>query len=445
MRHGCRAWVPFALLAVLGRAAAGAAVADEAPLANQPGAVEPLALAPPVPIAAFPSLALQPNSALLWQAPSLPISERSLAPSAATPRPALGLPLEGLDAPTEDIRLGQVPGRDRDGGSGPRAQAGGSDVVDDETGAAGAAKLFDGGGQEPRGTGSAEASFEERALRIRAASTFKFSTGPRSRSVLDWRQKTIDGLPAEEIGSLGRANAGVYRYSRDGRRRVLKILTQTVEEDYPEDYPDYPAEVQLRGGAVGSVFGAPRILRTGTIRNGRYEDYFIEMEELFPGTPSRAFKDALRSRDKAAWVKGLSHPGAGGVPPVVRIARMIVEVMEHGVVPYDGDILVTEDGRVAWIDANFWAVDESALFPAHRDKLLRETNHFLRSFAEDPATGRIFAREFLSALKRSRRIPDETKDAVLKNWVERDAESLKAVGLSGPAALRSFYDGLGRS
>jgi hypothetical protein len=440
MRRGRRAWLSLALLAALGRAAASAAVADEAPLTNQPGAAGPLALAPPLQITGFPSLAIQPDPALLWQSPSFQISERSPAPTAAMPHLAPGLTLEGDGASPEIIRDDEQLGGDHGGTSRSRSQdAGDSNILDDKAGAAEAARLFDGGRDRP-----AEPSFEERALRIRAVSAFKFATGPRSLSVLDWRQKTIDGLPAEEIGSLGRANAGVYRYTRDGRPRILKILTQTVEEDFPEDYPDYPAEVQLRAGAVGSVFGAPRILRTGTIRNGRYEDYFIEMEELFPGTPSRAFKDALRSRDKAAWLKSLSRPGAEGEAPVVRIARMIVEVMEHGVVPYDGDILVTEDGRVAWIDANFWAVDENTRFPAHRDKLLRETGHFLRSFAQDPATGRIFAREFLSALKRSRRIPDEIKDAVMKNWLEHDVEPLKAVGISGPAALTSFYDGLDR-
>ncbi|MFI5350600.1 MAG: hypothetical protein ACHQ2Z_13720 [Elusimicrobiota bacterium] len=415
MRPGPRAWLFLALLAGLGRAAfGGAAAADEAALARLPDTAGSIPLAAPAPITQFSALALSPSFA---------------APAALVPIAQPDIPLALPAAAVEERASAPEPGS----ALRPRSEVPDGDAA---SAPAGAGKLFDGGVEAP------DAVFQERQRAVRAAATFKFSTGPRGRSVLDWRKNTIDGLPAEEINGFGQANAGVLRYVRDGSRRVLKVLTQTIEEDYPEDYPDYPAEVQLRAGAVGAVFGAPRILRTGTIRNGPYENYFIEMEERFSGEHSRGFKDALNSPGKEAWVKSLSRPARSGEAPVARIARMIVEVMEHGVVPYDGDFLVAEDGRVSWIDANFWAIDENAGFPKHRAKLLRETNYFLRSFAADPATGRIFMREFLAALKHSRRIPGKIKDAVLENWVERDSASLEAVGISGPTMLRAFYDGL---
>ena len=419
MRLSPRAWLALALLAASGRASLGAAVADEAPLPRLPGAAGSIPLAAPAPITQFSALALSPSFA---------------APAALVPisQPEIPLALPAAAAPGSAL---QPRGEAKDGGAA-------STPAGAEAESAGSEKLFDGGIAPLDEVSAPDPAFEARERGIRAAATFKFSTGPRGRSVLDWRKNTIDGLPSKEIDGFGQANAGVLRYVRDGGRRVLKVLTQTIEEDYPEDYPDYPAETQLRGGAVGAVFGAPRILRTGTIRNGPYENYFIEMEERFPGEHSRGFKDALNSPGKAAWVKSLSKPSRSGAAPVSLIARMLVEVMEHGVVPYDGDFLVTEDGRVSWIDTNFWAVDENAGFPKHRDKLLRETNYFLRSFAADPATGRIFMREFLAALKHSRRIPGKIKDAVLENWVEHDSASLEAVGISGPTMLRAFYDGL---
>jgi hypothetical protein len=281
-------------------------------------------------------------------------------------------------------------------------------------------------------------TFEERARAIKQALAAKVSTSPKSKSLVDPRRETIDGIQAELIDEDGRSNAGVYRYYREGRRRVMKITRHEDFAAYPEEGIEHAIDAQVQGGVIGSFFGAPKLLRTGIADLGYHRYYFVEMEELFPGQKPRSFKSAAAERD-SKFIAMLGRPRADGLVPAREMADKLVEVLEYGVVPYDGDFLVTPDGRLSWIDTNWWTVDENAGFPKEKVKVMREAYYFLARLAADREAGRAFAEEFLSRLRESKRIGAEIKEDILKDWTGNDPELLKKLGLpTDPATLRAL-------
>lgn len=262
----------------------------------------------------------------------------------------------------------------------------------------------------------------------------------------------IDGNPAERLSTIGAANAGVYRLSRDGSPRILKVLLLG-----PKSTKGAAQAVagQLRGARLGQLFGGPAVRRAGVLEKPDGEGlFFIEMDELFPGRLSYSLKElyalAEDRGDKEEYALVAGRPAA-------RMGVMLARVLESGVIPRDLDFLVSEDGEVAWLDANQWyradlATSEGAQHAGHQ---IRAAAHRLAA-GSGPAA-RTFLESFLRALKAAPRIEERTRRALLReaffgtkgtvgeDFVNKVAERVaREAGLPGRGypAIVAFYESL---
>lgn len=269
---------------------------------------------------------------------------------------------------------------------------------------------------------------------LRAASEDEGSFPYLSR--LDPAAGTIDGIPAERISNIGADNAGIYALSRGGSPRILKILLYG-----PASYGVQGARAQLRGARLGQLFGGPVVRRAGVIEGADgSRQFFIEMDELFPGRLSYSLKElftlADHEGDKENYAMVVGRPAA-------RMGVMLARVLEEGVIPRDPDFLISEDGQVAWLDANQWRGPR----PLSDPEQTRQAGHQVRIVARRLAAGsgpavRTFLESFFRALKASPRLTEQTRRALLRQAFLGDAARGGEETVNGIAAQVAREAGL---
>jgi len=249
-----------------------------------------------------------------------------------------------------------------------------------------------------------------------------FPASPGSRSALNRETGMIDGIPAKALPSYGGMNRGIYSLARNGQPRIIKVLYPLISPDEFESDP--PAPEQMRAGLIGALFGAPKLHRAGVLQDETGQQfYFLEMDELFPGQPRRSLKEILKNPatpDTSLWLSKLHQPGVNGRRPTQEIADRLVEVLEHRIIPRDRDFMIAENGGTAWLDTNRWV--RAATIQSLPD--IPEAFHAIRGIfyqtRRRPEAYQSFYVDFLTALKRSRGLPEATKNWLLRRVFDDD-------------------------
>lgn len=169
--------------------------------------------------------------------------------------------------------------------------------------------------------------------------------------------------------NIGKNNTGIFYFEREGKPRVMKILSPVPDQvrmagirdgslKLGESDPDRIALLrtarELQGSALGEGEGAPVIQRFGTFEYKGKTYYAVEMDELFPGQKRVTVKEALRLDERPFDPFTKKHPTTGE-PVIHQMADHFLKAILNGKNPNDADFMISEAGEVRWIDTAAWS------------------------------------------------------------------------------------------
>lgn len=300
-------------------------------------------------------------------------------------------------------------------------------------------------------------------------------------------QWLIDGEPARKMREKrGLQNDGIFFYkSGESIPRVIKLLRidPTTLDDPMGHFPSLKKEIA--NATLLEAFGGPHLFRFGIAQTPQGRRVFLEIEEIFPGAVFRNQKDIRitaapvyihpETKEKFPQTRsdlvGLRNLYPFGDEVIVKIARMIIGPIEHGVAPNDPDFVLSPEGQVRWIDGAHWAIRNSV------EKLFRDYEGILHDFLPAGRPGnepqfdverarltRIFLTEVLKVIKHSKVFSEGQKQLFLEivfqdkpNLFLPDGSNLRSsqilyeagisrdpnfANVSGIAVIKQFYDSL---
>lgn len=223
--------------------------------------------------------------------------------------------------------------------------------------------------------------------------------------------KHIDGARFETIANNGSMNNGVFRLYRKTAPTILKVVRTEGSRA--------SALKQINGGYLGQSLGGPQIVGFGLLTdcssaaiNGglqlRGEQFFIEMEELFPN------KKVMRW--KSDWDKTLIRDKKTGQTVLFQMVRMYFEGLGKGIIVADPDVAFTEGGKVRWIDTNEWTRSAKPSV-IKREYLIR----FAQAMQRVNSKGEVlteFLKSWFNQLKNSKDFNEAEKIEFLNGFVD---------------------------
>lgn len=233
----------------------------------------------------------------------------------------------------------------------------------------------------------------------------------------------VNGIGARRIGDAwGNQNEGIYVYNINGSERLLKILKLDFAQDLAKQYGNQTSVPELEIGLLnrefngayrGDKMGGPHLHNVGLVNlpDGT-QKFFIEMENIFAGTPSKTLKTFLR--DANGDLSLLEKSIGSRQSYVQQMAKMVVKAYEDGMVPNDPDFIFS-NGLIRWIDTGLWEPVDSKIHPLiPAARFPPGLRIYLRlKDAGSAATAEFFKNEFVRAVQRSRVIPATLKTQLI--------------------------------
>jgi len=214
--------------------------------------------------------------------------------------------------------------------------------------------------------------------RLRELPALSDDLAPLAKWVAEKQGKTVEielsdggarvgGIPAEIIDGIGTRsgmmNSGVFGFSKDGPR-VIKLFSSSPNKAVPfedADSADLQTEyeqfgLKLQGAILLEKEGGPKLLGFGRANvhtsKGIRSYFYFETERLFPNEPAMSLKSRLRGGGDA--VKVLDQVVANGRTVLQNMATLYLNAVLDGIIPRDGDFMISSSGGVRWIDGDYW-------------------------------------------------------------------------------------------
>jgi hypothetical protein len=184
-----------------------------------------------------------------------------------------------------------------------------------------------------------------------------------SRLSLAPRHLVYKNFKLKRIENLGSVNAGIFEFTDPNNGLSVLKIYKFPEEKIDElaelkgrDYQPSPKALEvikyIRGNLLAQDYGAPRMYDSGFIKDEKGEFYFfIQMERIFPDVPFYSVKENAWKRKKNSELGNIlrKHPDI-----IENLRSMATLLADKNIVPFDPDIAIAADGRIRWIDADYW-------------------------------------------------------------------------------------------
>jgi len=152
------------------------------------------------------------------------------------------------------------------------------------------------------------------------------------------------------LHTKGTMHSAIYRYNRDGKSRLIKVILEDSKAHISDDY----FRGEIFGMLLSSHVGGPEVYHAGriTVPDGRM-GYYVEMEELFANQTDTYTYKGLGSKIWPMRILALKFPNDA---QLLKIAKMIRINLERGILIGNDPDLIFSGSDVRWLDTTAWEI-----------------------------------------------------------------------------------------